>query len=146
MSKIHVTTADGGSQLHVLETELVLGRDSSVSLPLNDLKISRRHCRIYPHKLLWVLEDLGSSNGTRVNGLPTRRKRLRNGDRIELGSTVVVFEAPEPEEAPIRAPVRGKRAAPTRRAAPPRAAPTRGAPKRGAPATDDERTRRRRRR
>lgn len=127
MAKLILTLPDGMGIEHTLTGEITLGRDPTSSLTLNDTTTSRRHCRFYLAGGIWMLEDLGSSNGTVVNGTLAKRKRLAHGDRIQIGGTVIVYEAPDevPEAAPIpaksapRAPVRGT-GAPVRGSAPPR--------------------------
>ena len=67
---------------------LVLGRDPACDLVLASPRISRRHCRIAPAGDGGEIEDLGSSNGTRINGesLAAHRPRaLHDGDLIEIG-------------------------------------------------------------
>jgi pSer/pThr/pTyr-binding forkhead associated (FHA) protein len=60
---------------------------------LEDSGVSRRHAELRPEGSAWTIEDLGSTNGVRVNGLTiTGSHRLGSGDRIEMGSTEMLFE------------------------------------------------------
>ena len=69
----------------------MIGR-SSESLPLNDPTISRRHAEMTPDEGRWYIRDLTSSNGTFVNGVRVRDRRiLRPGDQVRTGSTLLVF-------------------------------------------------------
>lgn len=70
----------------------MIGR-SSESLPLNDATISRRHAELTPEgDGRWYLRDLGSSNGTFVNGVKVADRRvLRPGDQIRTGSTLIEY-------------------------------------------------------
>jgi hypothetical protein len=87
-----------GAQV-ALETEkVVLGRDSGCEVCLPDATLSRRHAALVRAPEGWRLEDLGSLNGLRVNGLSTADHLLGPGDRIELGSSVLVYR-PEGWEA-----------------------------------------------
>ena len=70
---------------------LVLGRVSACDVVVNDKKASRRHARLISEAGVVEIEDLGSSNGTLLNGNPVDRRMLRDGDRIEIGKTVVVY-------------------------------------------------------
>jgi hypothetical protein len=71
----------------------VLGRSRECDIVLEDPGVSRRHAEIRPTEEDWVLADLGSTNGVRVNDRTLRGKHvLQLGDRIELGSTELVFE------------------------------------------------------
>jgi two-component system, cell cycle response regulator len=76
------------------EEPVVIGRDPGVGLPLNDGSISREHCRVEPDAVSGgcILVDLGSTNGTHVNGTKVRgRIALRQGDKIFLGVSVIRF-------------------------------------------------------
>jgi diguanylate cyclase (GGDEF)-like protein len=81
-----------GSVQPVTSEELVLGRDEELPARIDDRGMSRRHARIYRVVGEWAVEDLGSTNGTFVNGerLGKRPHRLRDGDRIQLGETTVL--------------------------------------------------------
>jgi len=71
--------------------ELVLGRDPECDWWVDDPRVSREHARISDEEGEHLLEDLGSRNGTRVNGaLVTHAVALRDGDVIELGSAVTL--------------------------------------------------------
>ena len=68
-----------------------IGR-SSEALPLNDQTISRRHAELTPDNGKWYLRDLGSSNGTFVNGVRvTEARMLHPGDQVRAGMTLVIF-------------------------------------------------------
>ena len=76
-----------------LAQEVVLGRGSSADIQLEDTFASARHARIAPQGSVMVLEDLGSTNGTYLNGEPLRGpKPLHHGDRIRIGDTEFSFE------------------------------------------------------
>src|SRR5438105_1569037 len=69
----------------------MVGRDSR-QLPLTDNTVSRRHFELHPTDGEWVLHDLGSSNGTYVNGgRVVKEKALKLGDQIRIGRTILVF-------------------------------------------------------
>jgi diguanylate cyclase (GGDEF)-like protein len=76
-----------------LEGRTVIGRNANCTLPLQDLKVSGHHAAITPiNDHQYVLEDLHSTNGTRVDGLEIRSPRvLRDGDKIFVGETVIRF-------------------------------------------------------
>jgi FhaA, N-terminal domain/FHA domain len=70
-----------------------IGRSRDCEVVLDDAGISRRHAEIRPGPEGWTVEDLGSTNGVLVNGRSTRGAHLLDpGDRVELGSTVMIFE------------------------------------------------------
>ncbi len=73
----------------------LLGRDPECDLALDDGEVSWRHARVGPDDGHVTIEDLGSTNGTFVNGERLlERRQLESGDRIELGSAVLEFLAP----------------------------------------------------
>jgi hypothetical protein len=65
--------------------ELRIGRSSSCDLMLSDPTVSRRHARLIHRGGKWVLQDLGSTNGTALNGRKVGRCELRPGDELLLG-------------------------------------------------------------
>jgi hypothetical protein len=73
---------------------LVIGRSSDADLVLSSTEVSRRHAEIVPDEGAWILVDLGSTNGVRLNarpiGVPTQ---LTDGDVIEIGPHELTFEA-----------------------------------------------------
>lgn len=84
---------------HDLATEATLGRSPSCEIPLDDAKVSRRHAQVALDGGRVVLRDLGSRNGTWLNGVRVDTEaELRDGDRFQIGETVIRVEevAPEP--------------------------------------------------
>ena len=80
----------GQSQEFTLETELVIGRDSACDMVFDDPAISRRHVRVFLAGGVVYLEDLGSQNGTFLNGARVEMASiLRSGDEIALGDTAL---------------------------------------------------------
>jgi hypothetical protein len=72
---------------------VTLGRSRSCDVVLEDPNVSRQHAELRPRGGSWVLTDLGSTNGSRLNGHPVERSEVvRPGDEIELGATVLRFE------------------------------------------------------
>ena len=70
---------------------LVLGRVAACDVVVADSKASRRHARLIAEAGVVEIEDMGSSNGTLLNGKPVDRRMLRDGDRVEIGQTVIVY-------------------------------------------------------
>lgn len=89
-SNVHLIIESGplkGQKLVVPEDGFRLGRDPKTDVPIPDETLSRVHSRFFFRAgQLWV-EDLQSSNGTEVNGLPATSSLLKRGDRVVLGST-----------------------------------------------------------
>lgn len=84
--------AAGREQAYELATPVtVLGRGTDCDLRLVDPGVSRHHAELRFEGEQVVLEDLGSTNGTVVDGQPAGRVVLRDGTRIELGRTILTF-------------------------------------------------------
>ena len=82
------------------------GRAPKCDIVLEDGKASRRHARLVVAGSVVELEDLGSSNGTFLNGVQVRRRLLRSGDKIVIGTTTMRFvEAPTGSVGSVRPPV-----------------------------------------
>ena len=72
--------------------QLIIGRDSSNGVPINDAEISRKHSRLSFQGGKYVLEDLGSTNGTFVNGQRLAGPVvLKPGDVVSLGEQIVLM-------------------------------------------------------
>jgi hypothetical protein len=83
----------GGKRLVVGPAGVTVGRSRQCDVTLDDPNVSRTHAEIRPRGGSWVLTDLGSTNGSRLNG---RRldgpEVLKPGDEIELGTSRIKFE------------------------------------------------------
>jgi hypothetical protein len=83
---------DGPEQVLEIDRDVVVvGRTGDVQLRLADPGVSRRHLELRRQGGDIVLSDLGSTNGTRVNGQQVDRRVLHDGDRIQLGESAMVF-------------------------------------------------------
>ncbi|MBE9101053.1 FHA domain-containing protein [Vacuolonema iberomarrocanum] len=84
---------NGSQSLTQSQNLWIIGRDSQrVNLPISDKRLSRRHAAIRYVNGYFYLVDLGSRNGSYINGEPVRRcMRLKDGDRIRLGSLSFAF-------------------------------------------------------
>jgi len=88
-----VTLTVNGRTVPVTSRRLVVGRSRECDVQVDDGNVSRRHfVLVEEDPSAWVVVDLGSTNGTEVNGRRVAgRKRLDDGDRITIGSTELVF-------------------------------------------------------
>ena len=88
----HLLTVDGSQLWHELHVgSNVVGRGQDAHLRLPDTGVSRRHIDVQFDGTAAVLHDLGSTNGTTVNGHRTQSWQLQHGDVIRLGHTVLVY-------------------------------------------------------
>ena len=69
----------------VLQAQLTIGRSSTCELVLADDTVSRRHAELRAYDGCWLLRDLGSSNGTWINGRRVFEAEVRPGDVVQLG-------------------------------------------------------------
>lgn len=84
------TQADLGTH-NTVEEEIIIGRET-IGLQLRDRKCSRRHATVTRNRESFFIRDLGSTNGTLLNGVPLQGEQpLRDGDKIVLGQTVIKF-------------------------------------------------------
>ncbi len=94
MAELVITLSDGRVVRHFLaQRPMVIGRDAGCDLPIDDPSTSRRHARFTPTANGFVVEDLGSKNGTMVNDAPPRGTPLQDGDRVLIGGALAVFHA-----------------------------------------------------
>ncbi len=89
-----VSGRDQGAKFELEEGMMGLGRDSSNFVQVHDTEVSRRHAEIRREGEAYTVVDLGSSNGTYVNGERVTRHVLTSGDRLQVGSTLILFTDP----------------------------------------------------
>jgi Inner membrane component of T3SS, cytoplasmic domain len=81
-----------GQSLDLDGEPITVGRSRNCALVLSEPNASKEHLRISWEDGAWVMTDLGSSFGTRINGRPATRADLSAFDRIGIGDTVIIFE------------------------------------------------------
>src|SRR4029077_1332108 len=82
---------DKGRVFRELPTPLTIGREEGNILRLNDERVSRFHAKVQIDSDDFILTDLESTNGTRVNGHVVQIRRLRFGDRVSVGRSLLLF-------------------------------------------------------
>ena len=90
---IVIRGVDEGKQFELNAPVVTIGRHSANAVPLHDTQVSRRHLELRGNATGYELVDLGSGNGTLLNGQPVRLAPLRSGDTISIGQTVLMFTA-----------------------------------------------------
>jgi pSer/pThr/pTyr-binding forkhead associated (FHA) protein len=95
-----VLVREGGAEraFDLNKTSITLGRDLANDIVLGDVRVSRSHARLACGPAGCEIIDLGSSNGTRLNGVPVQRSKLSPGDTIGLGSSQLVYHVEQPME------------------------------------------------
>ena len=86
---------DKGRVFRDLPTPVTLGREEGNVLRLNDERVSRFHAKVQLDDEDYILTDCESTNGTRVNGTVVQIRRLRFGDRVGIGRSVLLFGSNE---------------------------------------------------
>ena len=84
---------DQGVRYELSADVLGLGRDASNAIQVHDTEVSRRHAEIRRTNKVYTLVDLGSSNGTYVNGKRIEQHVLASGDEVQLGGTQLLYTA-----------------------------------------------------
>ncbi|MFN7936358.1 MAG: SpoIIE family protein phosphatase [Bryobacteraceae bacterium] len=106
MPELLITEADGSTRVIALEAgPLLMGRDPNCEIPFpNDAELSRRHLVVEKDGDNWWVRDLGSTNGTRINGNPLNAKYLlKVGDTISASKVSLLFRdklAPSQSQSP----------------------------------------------
>ena len=90
----------GGPAFEVLKDMIIVGRKSDCELCLDHKGVSKLHCVVVKTDGLLVLRDLGSTNGTRVNGTRVRRAALLPNDKVSFANYHFKIHL-GPEDAPI---------------------------------------------
>lgn len=87
-----VVREDGKERLVPLASDVVtIGRLADCDVVLKDKGASRKHAQLKLRDGTWTLTDLGSTNGTRLNGQTVQARELSDGDTITIGTTVIEF-------------------------------------------------------
>jgi pSer/pThr/pTyr-binding forkhead associated (FHA) protein len=86
----------GGEYPLPANREIVVGRSSELDMVLVEDMVSRRHAKIIVSDDQIVIQDLGSTNGTFVNGEKIKRAKLNEGDRILIGTSIIKLVAADP--------------------------------------------------
>src|SRR3989475_6991721 len=86
---------DKGRVFRALPTPVTIGREEGNVLRLNDERVSRFHAKVQLDAEDFILTDLESTNGTRVNGNIVQIRRLRFGDRVSVGRSLLLFGSNE---------------------------------------------------
>lgn len=99
-ASVVIVEGPGAGQEYPLEKAVsVVGREKGADILLPDSAVSRRHVALEAAGGAFSLKDLGSTNGTLLNGRKIRESAIRHGDRFQVGNTVLQFVVEEREGA-----------------------------------------------
>ena len=94
-ARLIVTEGPQAGQKFKIDGDVVLGRAIDSTVVLEDPEVSRSHVRITRADTgAYIIEDMGSRNGTQVNGVPIQKQYLVFGDKIQVGPRVLILFAP----------------------------------------------------
>lgn len=98
-----VTVKDGKvlTAFPVQESGTDYGRAGGNLVQIEDSEVSRRHFRVFQRQEAWHIQDLGSRNGTFVNGERVQSRLLQNGDCVRVGGTELVFIIAAEADLPV---------------------------------------------
>ncbi len=82
---------DQGSRFHLEEAVHSIGRTHNHSIRLHDTEVSRNHAELVRRGETYAVRDLGSSNGTFVNGKPVNDQSLASGDQVQVGRSLLLY-------------------------------------------------------
>lgn len=98
MAFVIVRSNEGeGKRFDIEARTLSVGRAADNVIQIDDPAASGHHCAILRDGAQYTLQDLGSTNGTRLNGAPVGRSRLKPGDFIRVGSVEMEFDGDDVE-------------------------------------------------
>jgi len=104
-----------GNGFELERPSIVIGRGQDCDIILDEHQISRRHAQLQQTPQGWMLVDLGSTNGTQVNGLPLRAQQphaIQPGDRISVGACELVLRSAAARAPELPAGPRGRASRP----------------------------------
>ncbi|HEV3204744.1 MAG TPA: FHA domain-containing protein [Gemmataceae bacterium] len=82
----------GGDNISLIRDRLTIGRRESCDICLRFPNISGMHCELIFQDGYWIIRDLGSTNGVKVNGTKVKQKILRDGDTITIANRVFTIQ------------------------------------------------------
>lgn len=100
-SLVIVTGYAEGMEYPLIKACTVLGRDKTADIPVKDALVSRQHAAIQYEEGRFLLKDMGSTNGTLLNGALIETALIRNKDRFSIGDTIIQFIVEETAEGKV---------------------------------------------
>lgn len=100
---------DGQRKAFAVNTGVVvIGRRPECDLRIPLMEVSRKHCRLEHQGDVFTIRDMGSSNGTFVNGIRIEETQLKSGDNVQIGPLTFIFESGSNDTSSPDAPVQAK--------------------------------------
>src|SRR5688500_13130288 len=90
-----------GRRYKLADGEYIIGRRSDCQIFVPDMRVSRQHARLWRDNEIWAVEDLGSNNGTFVNGVKVQQATaIRHDDEIVIANNRIRVEGDKEKFAP----------------------------------------------
>ncbi len=80
-----------GDKFYLTKDKFSIGRSSDSDILLDDITVSRQHAIIEKHNEEFIMRDLGSLNGSYINGKIITESKLNNGDKLQIGKYIFLF-------------------------------------------------------
>ena len=95
---VGMSTEVAGRKIQMDDTDVLLGRANNNTLAIDSASVSGEHCRLFCMDGKYYVEDLGSTNGTRLNGRKiTTETQLKNKNLLQVGAVEFLYEDDSPE-------------------------------------------------
>ena len=118
MPGVLIVRDEGAARRYVFEQQAVVGRDPDCDVSLTSRSVSRRHALVEKTPNGWVVRDLGSANGTSVNGARVTEAPLEKGTAVRFGEVDAVFETESRQTTSAERLISSLSVAPARKARP----------------------------
>jgi hypothetical protein len=92
LSGLRASLRGAQGQWELRDVVTVIGRSRRCDIVIDDPNVSRQHAEVRRQEDGYIVRDLGSTNGVRLNRRDVKQAALEHGDRIELGTTELLFE------------------------------------------------------
>ena len=100
MPKLKITLPGGITAAHDLTDDtLTLGRVGDNTIQIDDASVSSHHAELMRDGEDYILKDLDSTNGTRLNGIAHSEGKLKDGDQVTFGNIEAIYESENPADA-----------------------------------------------
>src|SRR5688572_18136662 len=91
LASVIILAGENAGRSYRVDEQILIGRGPDSHLCISGNDVSRHHARIYREAGKYFVADLGSRNGTRLNGVPVTEAEIRFGDRITIGTSAILL-------------------------------------------------------
>src|SRR5262245_33491308 len=91
IASIIVLSGENAGRSYRVDEQILIGRSEDADIFISSNDVSRNHARIHREAGRYFVADLGSRNGTRLNGVPVTHAELTFGDRVTIGTSAILL-------------------------------------------------------